>query len=110
MVGTGERTNGTGSHDGGGGRTLGLSAPSHVNIGRRVVVWVEGVSAGDGLNVTLQPTANRGGNGFGAVPKITAYQVGRRIRIAFRWPSFDNHCFGSMSRVGSRGASARMRT
>jgi hypothetical protein len=77
-----------------------LQVPSSVRIGQVVTVYASGrvataVSNGDGVLLQVQPTVDRGGNGFGAAPKFKAVVIGNRVRVVFRWPGTDNHCFGT---------------
>jgi Cutinase len=77
-----------------------LQVPSSVRIGQRVSVYASGrvagaVRDGDAVLLEIQPTVNRGGNGFGAAPKFRAVVVGNRVRVEFRWPSHDEACSGA---------------
>ncbi|HET7048125.1 MAG TPA: hypothetical protein VFI54_07660 [Solirubrobacteraceae bacterium] len=77
-----------------------LQVPRSVHIGRQVTVYASGrvaraVSNGDAVRLEIQPTVNRGGNGFGVAPKFRAVVIGSRVRVVFRWPANDNHCFGA---------------
>lgn len=77
-----------------------LQVPHSVRIGHRVTVYATGrvakaVSNGDAVLLQIQPTVNRGGNGFGAAPKFRAAVIGNRVRVVFRWPANDNHCSGA---------------
>jgi hypothetical protein len=83
-----------------------VSAPAHVTIGKNVTVWVSGrtatdIASGAGVSLELQPTANRGGNGIAAAPKFSAYVVGQRVEVTFRWPSFVQSCFGASECVNT---------
>ena len=95
------------------GAASSVSAPRSVRIEHRVTVYASGrvardIATGDSVGLMLQPVANRGGNGYGAVPKFRAVVIGGRVRVVFRWPPNDNHCFGASNcvqtpwHVGSR--------
>ena len=90
-----------------------LQVPPGVRIGHRVTVYASGRLAralrnGDTVAVEIQPTGNRGGNGFGAAPKSRAVVVGNRVRVVFRWPTHDNSCSSAFDcvripwQIGSR--------
>ena len=81
-----------------------LQVPRSAHIGRKVTVYASGrvargITNGDAVILEIQPKANRGGNGFGVEPKFRAVVVGDRVRVVFRWPANDNHCFGAANCV-----------
>jgi hypothetical protein len=49
------------------------------------------------VDLELQPTANRGGNGIAAAPKFSAYVVGHRVEVTFRW-----QCVNTPWHIGNR--------
>lgn len=90
-----------------------LQVPPSVRVGHQVTVYASGrvakaVRNGGSVVLEIQPTVNRGGNGFGAAPKFRAVVVGSRVRVEFRWPTHYDACAGAFKcvripwQIGSR--------
>lgn len=86
-----------------------VRGPGRVSPGRRVRLRARGFPARQRLSVTLQPTANRGGNGFGIAIRRSFRTDGRgRAALRFRFPrrylgcSGGNDCTSLRWRWGAR--------
>lgn len=73
-----------------------VRGPDRVSPGRRVRLRARGFPARQPLRVTLQPTANRGGNGFGIAIRRSFRTDGRgRALLRFRFPRRYLGCAGA---------------
>lgn len=73
-----------------------VRGPARVSPGRRVRLRARGFPARQRLRVTLQPTVNRGGNGFGIAIRRSFRTDGRgRAVLRFRFPRRYLGCAGA---------------
>jgi hypothetical protein len=72
-----------------------LKGPKRVTPGKTVTFKASGYAANARINVTLQPTVNRDGNGFGVrIKKAFRASAKGRATLRFRWPRRYDACAG----------------
>jgi len=72
-----------------------LKGPKRVTPGKNATFRASGFGADKQINLTLQPTVNRDGNGFGIrIKKRFKTNANGKATLRFKWPSRYNACAG----------------